>query len=193
MAFNIKDMSFHWRGRDKQGVSKWTGSAKPLRWLALIFGIYGPLAGIGAISVLVYGLLTHHLTPGLMTLVSVGATHFVVFTGIALWSRAMYRHVMRLKPADQMCASLGIAPEALQQIAEARKIKPRLILNEQPYYDPAEFTDALSLLRGSSIPQAAPATLLRPAASGEKTAPEELLRMTEGVTQPVDGGVSSRH
>src|SRR5579871_3885667 len=131
MAFDVEKFSFHWRGRDKQGVSKWSGSAKPLYWIGWIFCIYGPLAGIGAVTTLLYGLLTHNLTPGITTLVSVGLIHCVVFTGIGVWSRAMYKHVMRLKPAEQVCTSLGISETTLRQIAEERKIKPRLILNEQ--------------------------------------------------------------
>src|SRR5579863_1043920 len=113
MAFDIKDLSFHWRGRDKQGVNKWSGSAKPLYWVGKGFGIYGPLAGIGAVAALLYGLLTHNVTPNIMTLMTVGLIHFVVFTGIGIWSRAMYRHVMRLKPAEQVCTSLGIEQATL--------------------------------------------------------------------------------
>ncbi len=188
MAFNLNDLSFHWHGRDRQGVSKWTGSAKPLKWLGWGFGIYGPVAGMVGIGALLYGLITGHFTNGLSTIIAVGLFHGVLFTGIALWSRAMYQHVMRLRPVKQVCADMGIEEAALQRIAAERNIKPRLILNEQPYYDPADFSDALSLLRGSEMPQPNSETLLRPAAVGTATAADELLRGANPLAENVNSG-----
>ena len=172
--------SFHWHGRNKQGVSKWTGSITPLKWVGTIFSIYGPIAGMAGVFAFLYGLLTQQLSGPLMTIVGVGLAHGVVFTSIGQWALAMHRHIMRLQRADEVSAKLGIDEATLRGLAAQRNIQPRIILNDQPYYDPTEFVDALSLLRASSAQHAGPAALLRPVAGALESQSEDLLRADPG-------------
>lgn len=171
-------MSFQWHGRDKQGVSKWVGSwDKTLHWLGRIFVSYGSLAGCGGIAGLLYLLVTHRFSEPLNTLVMVGLIHGAVFGGVGTWALKMRRHILSLSSEDKVCQTLGLDARALEQVAEERAIKPRIIINEQPYYDLSDFTEAMSLLRASSAPTQ-PDTLLRPAAYSE-TSPDLLLRASE--------------
>lgn len=183
MKLNLRDLGFHWRGKDKDGVSKWTGSVKPLYWTGIICSIYGPIAGILVLSAAFYALLFRHLTEPAMTLIGVGLIHFVLFAAIGQWALAMRRHVLRLKPAEEVSAELGVDAAALRELAEQRSIKPRIILNDKPYYDPTEFVDALSLLRASSARQADPGSLLH-AAAGPQSTPSGDLLTTAPMTQP---------
>ena len=180
MKFEPNNWSFHWHGRNKQGVSKWTGSVKPLSWIGRIFCVYGPIAGAGGLIVLLHALLTGHFAGGATTLMTVGFIHAAVFTSIGLWARSMHRYVSRLLPAEEISASLGLNDANLRELATQRNIRPRIILNEQPYYDPTEFVDALSLLRASSLRQASPETLLRPMSGSSELAYDELLRAGVG-------------
>ena len=140
MAFDPSRWSFHWQGKNKQGVSMWTGSEKPLLWLGRIFSAYGPLAGLGGLIALLYGLLTQRLAGGAGTLAAVGLIHGVVFTGIGQWALGMYRRIRTYAQTQQVCAQLGIDEATLQQVTQERDIKPRIIINEKPYYDLNDFT-----------------------------------------------------
>ena len=175
MRMNKSGMSFHWHGRTREGVSKWTGSENALLWVARIFCGYGPVAGVGGLCALIYGSL-HSFASPVLPLMAVGLTHGIVFTAIGAWSLAMYRFVKRLRPADEVRSTLGLDAVQLKQLAEQRNIKPRILLNDEPYYDPSDFTDALSLLRASSAVRADTEALLR-AVNGPAHAPsDELLR-----------------
>jgi hypothetical protein len=176
MKFHPKEWSFHWQGKNRQGVSEWTGSEKPLLWLGRIFTAYGPAAGLGGLIALLYGLVGGTLAGGAGTLGIVGLIHGVVFTTIGLWALAMYRHIRRLSRTEQVCATLGLDDAMLERIVAEKGIKPRIIINERPYFDLNDFTDAGLLLRASSAPAAQPGTLLRPASGSAETAPDTLLR-----------------
>ena len=192
MKLNWRSWSFHWHGTNKQGVHRWTGSIKPLRWIEIAFTTYGPIAGLTGVGAILYCLVTWHFAGAPLSLATVGLTHGLVFTSVGLAARHMRRHVSRLAPADQVGASLGLDEKALVRLAEQRNIRPRIILNEEPYYDPTDFVDALSLLRGSSAQSTAPDLLLRPAQSvGETTCPTSLLRATDSDQAKVWTGQAS--
>jgi hypothetical protein len=183
MKFDPKQWSFHWQGKNRQGVSKWTGSEKPLLWLGRIFTAYGPIAGLGGLIALLYGLVSGTLAGGAGTLGMVGLIHGVVFTGIGLWALAMYRRIRTLSRPEQVCATLGLDDTLLEKIVVEKGIKPRIIINERPYYDLNDFTDAGLLLRASSAPAAQPETLLRPASGSAEAAPDTLLRAAASTAQ----------
>jgi hypothetical protein len=176
MKLDPDSWSFHWQGKNRQGVSRWTGSEKPLLWIGRIFTAYGPVAGIGGLIALLYGQIRGTLAGAAGPLATVGLIHGVVFTSIGLWSLAMYRRIRRLSRPEQVCATLGLDDAMLARIVAEKDIKPRIIINERPYFDLNDFTDAGLLLRASSAPAAPPETLLRPASGGAETAPDTLLR-----------------
>jgi hypothetical protein len=180
MKINPRYLGFHWRGRNKQGVSKWTGSIKPLYWIGSIFGIYGPIAAVLGIAAFLYALIFAQLSGPAMVLAGVGLLHGVIFTSIGQWALGMRRHILRLKPAEEVAAQHGVDAATLRELAEQRNIKPRMILNDQPYYDPTEFVDALSLLRAGSAPPTDPASLLHPVTGSTENRGDELLRASPG-------------
>ncbi len=86
-----------------------------------------------------------------------------------------------------LCQRLGVTPASLSRLAEERNVQPRIVSNGQPYFDPVDFGDVVTLLR-----PAAPAderALLRPAA-GTAVGDRELLRPVQtdsagiAVTEP---------
>ena len=176
MKVDVRNFGFHWHGRTREGVSKWTGSIKPLLWVARGFGIYGPVAGITGIIALAPTLAAHHFSGPVASLAYVGLIHGAVFSSLAWWARAMYRHVMRLTPAAEVSARMGVDEASLKQLAQERGVKPRMLLNDEPYYDASELSDALSLLRGSSAQQVPPDALLRPVSGTPAPEPDALLR-----------------
>ena len=180
MKFKPNRMGFHWQGRNKQGVSKWAGSVTPLKWIGTIFSIYGPIAGVGGLAALAYMLVTHSWSAPALPLMLEGLIHGVVFTSIGQWALSMRRHILRLVRAEDVSAKYGVEAKELQELTLQRNIRPHIILNDEPYYDPTEFVDALSLLRASSAQQISPATLLRPASGALESQSDDLLRADLG-------------
>lgn len=176
MKGKLVNWSFHWQGRTKQGVNKWTGSVKPLLWMGRIFSIYGPIAGLGGLAALLHGLFTGGMGGGHLPLTLVGLIHGIVFTSIGLWALKMHKFVGGLSRAEEVSARLGVGQAKLSELAEQRNIKPKIILNDQPYYDEADFSDALSLLRAGTRPQDDAEMLMRAAAGTSETEAETLLR-----------------
>jgi len=154
----------------------WTGSLTPLLWIGRIFSVYGPIAGVGGLSALAYGLFAHQMHGAAGALSAVGLIHGVVFTGVGQWALHMRRKVLRLAPPEVVRERYGLEPAALQQLAAERNVRPQLILNGEPYYEPADVVEALSLLRASSAAQAAPDSLLRAAGGAGVPRQDALLR-----------------
>jgi hypothetical protein len=182
--------SFHWHGRNRDGVAQWTGNAEgppaPLGWL---FTWYGVIAGIGGIAALIIGPILHLVGNGIAPLILVGMIHGAVFGGVGIWATRFRRHISALKQPDAVCEALGIDNKTLEVLAEERGIKPKLIINDQPLYDLAEFSDAHTLLRGSSAP-VSPDSLLRAAmADSRQTPASELLRAADTGTESQNGSV----
>jgi len=176
MRLEPNKWGFHWHGRTKEGVNKWTGSIKPLLWIGRIFGVYGPAAAIAGFVALIYGLIARHLVGPTLSLMMVGLIHGAIFSTISYWALYMHRRVSHLAPAHGLEESLGLDAAAVREVAEQRNIQPKIILNDEPYYDPTEFVEALSLVRASSAPTTGPEALLRPARSVNKSESYELLR-----------------
>lgn len=135
-------LGFHWQGRNNQGVSKWTGSLTPLKWVGTIFSIYGPIAGVGGLAALAYLLINHSWTAPALPLMLVGLIHGVLFTGIGQWALSMRRNILRLSTAEEVSVTYGVDTRAVHELAAQRNIRPRIILNDEPYFDPTEFVDA---------------------------------------------------
>jgi hypothetical protein len=145
---------FHWYGRDDQGVSIWNGDKRTLQWCSWLMGglgillLLGPAAAMGIRPVgpvAIFGL--------------VGA----LFLGIGWYMRRHFHWLGDLTTVDQVAADTGVEPENLDQLAKGRAIKPRVILNGVPVYNPADLGDVALLLRAAEPP--ADDLLLRPAQS----------------------------
>jgi hypothetical protein len=178
MAWNDR-LGFHYRGKDKRGVSKWVGSWDGvLRWIGTIFLTYSSLAAVGTVGMLIYALLTFSWPAAFNPLLYVAFIHMLTFGGIGLWSLRMRRHILSLATPFQVSARFGVPQATLEQIAQEKGIKPRMNLNGLDYYNPADFdSDAVTLLRGTTQPQESQEVLLRPANSSGATSPEQLLRV----------------
>lgn len=133
-------MSFHWKGKNSQGVSQWRGSwSVPPQWFGQIFFGYGVLAGCAGISLLLYALVTRSWPPSFSVLTLVAVIHAMAFGGSGAWMLAMRRYILSLSQAKEVGKFLGVDEAAVQRIAEERGIKPRLIVNGQDLYDIRDF------------------------------------------------------
>ncbi len=175
----MKQHSFEWRGRTKQGVSKWVGSEEgPPRLLGKIFTRYGIAAGIGGLALALYGLTTGALPQSGSILMMIGLIHGVVFTGIGQWVLSFRRTIQRLKPVETVAQQMQMDTPTIERLAELRGIKPRVNINGRDYFEIADFNDAKLLLRASSKPAAGRDTLLRAASADTNPASDHLLRAT---------------
>lgn len=176
-AFQNKT-GFQWRG-SKNGVSRWEGNwNKPLLWMGRIFTAYGAVAGNTGLGLLYYRLVTETPNIALNTLIPVSLIHGLSFGGSGLWMFWMRKRIFGFSSLQQTATKLNIDEETLKQLIEARRIKPRIIINEEELFDVSDFTGATTLLRASSETAVAtpPDLLLRAASGTTPTAPDELLR-----------------
>src|SRR5579871_1794468 len=138
----LERISFQWRGRTREGVSKWIGNWDgPSPWMSKGFIGYGILAGCAGIVAAISSTLLHQGGPGVGTFAMVGLIHGAVFTTIGLWMLRVRRHIQSLNQTNEVCEALGIDEATLLQIAAKRGIKPKLILNNQPLYSLTDFSD----------------------------------------------------
>jgi hypothetical protein len=176
-------MSFHYFGRDKRGVGIWKGGYNNLpRWLTYPFMGYGFLAGLLGAG----GLIMRWLrgpSEGLTTFCTVFIIHFFVFGLVGVWMEWMRRKIDALTPEKQALQHLNMSQEELKRLAAERGIKPVYNINDQDYYNLADLTDAMSLLRASAAPATAAQELLRPAGH-TASQPETLLRAAPAATVP---------
>ena len=91
------------------------------------------------------------------------------------------RKIKKLTDARSISSRFGIDAEALTNFAKKQGIKPRYNINGEDFYDLKDFGDAATLLRASVAPAAESETLLRPAASGNVTPAEHLLRPSDSL------------
>jgi hypothetical protein len=154
---------FHLHGRDRSGAWKWEGETRALVWASRLMTVIGwaLLAGIAAI------LATAQDREAVLPL---GGATALMFT-LAYGMRRLLARLVTLAPLEQTAERLGVSQTDLAQLAEERGIRPRIILNDVPLYEPAEFVDAERLLRPSEAPIGG--DLLRPA--GAVRGDEELL------------------
>jgi hypothetical protein len=174
--WSIQNISFQWRGRTKDGVSRWWGAEKgPPEWFNRIFLAWGAIAGTGGVVASLAYLITHN--PGLAPLIIVGFTHGLAGGITGLWARKMRLNIAQLKSAEELAEEFGSTPEVVKRLAEEHSIRARINLNDTNLYNPKEFYASQILLRAASAPidpelllraaeptapQAAPDTLLRP-------------------------------
>jgi hypothetical protein len=148
-------MGFHWFGRDDQGISIWAGDKITLNWSSKL------MAGIGAValagSVVAAFTVQDAAAPAVMA--GVGA----LCLGLAWWMKRHYEWLKRLATVEQVAAHVGVDREHLDRLAGGRAIKPRVIMDGTPYYDPADLGEVAVLLRASEAPP--DDLLLRPAPS----------------------------
>ena len=181
-----KKNSFHYRGKDKRGVSKWSGSWNGvLRWLGICFLIYAGFAAVALLGLLMYALFTLSWPAAFNPLFYVAFIHTLTFGGTGLWARRMRRHILTLATPDQVSERFGMTQTELEHVALEKGIKPRMNLNGLDYYNPADFdSDAVTLLRGTTRPNEGQEVLLRPARDSGATSPEQLLRVPDTTVGP---------
>ncbi len=132
-------MSFHWRGRTKEGVSRWIGNWNPtLRWLGLGFSFYGAIAGCAGVCFLFYALI-HSWPKPFDVLTLVFLLHGVIFGGSGAWMLSMRRHILALSTIRQVGEYLGTDEVGVQRMITERSIKPRININGQDLYDVHDF------------------------------------------------------
>ena len=172
---------FHYKGKDKRGVSQWKGSRNWQRILnvgGIGMMVYGACAGAVMLTLLLYALFTLSWPAVFSVILFVSGIHTLAFGSSGLWMRGMAQHIRLLDTADQLSARFGVNEETLAAVAQDKDIKPRMNINGVDYYNPADFAkDALTLLRGATRPDETQEVLLRPATSDSPTAPEQLLRV----------------
>jgi hypothetical protein len=163
---------WQWRGRTKQGASKYVGSqAGPPKWAWwLLFG----LASIEA--VIAAGLLI----ASLFIRVDLGdACGFGLgAAGHALtgwWLRRQYYYIHGMVDEDDAARWLGVDKAELNQIVEERGIRPKYNINGEDFYDRRDFGDVATLLRASAPSVEKQQSLLR-AAGNVQAQPDTLLR-----------------
>lgn len=96
----------------------------------------------------------------------------------ALWMLKTRYQMRHLQTPDQIRTQMGMDDDLFYAWREEQTIKPHININGTDYYRPADFVDAGTLLRASAQPVTSE-TLLRPAASMEQDAGEQLLRASE--------------
>jgi hypothetical protein len=107
-----------------------------------------------------------------------------MLTGIGGLMLKVRRDLLRLVPAEAVCAQIGIDETELPDVIEARGIRPRYIVNGHDYYDTADFIQAPTLLRAAMPPAKATEQLLRPTTVTADTRPETLLRARVSAAEP---------
>jgi hypothetical protein len=151
-----------WFGRDDGGVSIWDGKTYGLKyggWLLRAVGI----GSIVASPVL----LTLGMTEAASIVGGVGLLH----TGLSVWMLRLRDRIESMVPAESVAERLHMTPDEVDRFREQTGVKPRVIMNGQPMFDPSDFGDPARLLRAAGAPQND--ELLRPA--GTTTSDSSLL------------------
>ena len=146
---------FHWFGRDDKGVHIWGGQIGALKWGSRVLGAIGVSLLCGSTAAFLFG---------------APPEAYAVFGGVGsihtLLAYIMYRQRKRigeLASADQVSGDMGIDRERVEKLIEQHGIRPRMIINGEAFFDPADLGEAATLLR--SAPEPAPESLLRAAES----------------------------
>jgi hypothetical protein len=161
---------FHWTGRDDNGVSVWDGQTGAMR-----FGVW-TLVVMGGLEIAAAAVLHYYLPEPVVSLVIGGSGLFLL--GLAWWGEQFRRHVLSMASLEEAATKLGVGTEDVQRLISDYNVRPRIILNGEPVYDPADFTEHARLLRPSAAP--VDGGLLRPAGfSGMES--ETLLRAGRAV------------
>ena len=145
---------FHWIGRDDRGVSIWDGQPGALKWGARI------LTGTG-LSLLLAGAVTLVIgseNPAPYVLLGVGALH----STLAYIMGRQLKRIGELATLEQASEDFGFEPARINEAIESKGTKPRMIINGEPLFDPADLDEAATLLRAAPAPP--DEELLRPAA-----------------------------
>jgi hypothetical protein len=183
----MNNYSFEWMGRNREGVSRWKGnSSGPPARMGKILKTYGMVAGITGVTIAILGPLLHWMSAVVFPLVLVGIVHGIVFSLLGAWITRIRRRISTLKQPDEVCEVLGIPDEELHEMAAERGVKPKMIINNRPLYDLAEFSDAHTLLRGSSAPVFSDSLLRAVTADSQTTPAGELLRASGATAESRD-------
>jgi len=156
---------FHWHGRDDRGVSIWDGQPDALKWGARIMtATGGSLLLAGVIAFLLGGLI---VPPAVLA--GVGALH----STIAFFMNRQVKRIAELATLEQASKDFEIDQDRISQAIELKGIKPRMIMNGEPLFDPADLDQAATLLRAAPPP---PDEELLRAAYAAPTVSETLLQ-----------------
>jgi hypothetical protein len=173
MKRNYRGISFHYYGKDRRGVTRWGGGLDNLPlWLTKGFLGYSVIACVIGLLAVFWQLFIRY-SPPLNVAILVFLLHFAIFGLIGIWMERLRSKIAGLSSEEETCARLGLDKDELQRLAKEKGILPVYNINDRDYYNLAELTDALLLLRPASAPDSE--QLLRPAGD-TRTAPELLLR-----------------
>lgn len=176
MKRRYRGVSFHYHGKDRRGVTRWGGGMDNLPlWLTKGFLIYSVIAAAIGLMAVFWQLFIQYSEP-LNVVCSVFLLHFLIFGALGIWMDRLRSKIAALTSEEETCERLGLDRDALEQLTKERGILPVYNINGQDYYNLAELTDALLLLRPASAPDSE--HLLRPAGDSQ-TAPELLVRPAE--------------
>src|SRR5687767_4542518 len=135
---------FHWHGRDDRGVSIWNGQVDALKWGSRIMTATGS-------SLLLAGFIMFFVgkfTPAPVVLAAAGALH----STIAFFMHRQVKRIAELAMLEQASKDFGFEPQRIAVAIELKGIKPRMIINGEPYFDPTELDRAATLLRAAPPP-----------------------------------------
>ena len=135
---------FHWFGRDDHGVHIWGGQVEALKWGVRILAFTGAGTIIAGIASLLFGAPVE--APAVFALI--GAIH----SSIAYVMYRQKKRIEQLATPELAAADLGFSPEQIQDMVENEGIKPRMIINGEPYFDPTDLGQAATLLRTAASP-----------------------------------------
>lgn len=162
--------------RDERGVpTTKTGVGSPSQFLLVGLLILSlPIIGTAITLLLSRGMSDHQrsLWISQMGMMTVG----LALPGLSggFYFIRLFRQSRKWWSVEKSCSKLGIPQEDLMRFVSERNIRPRYNIDGKDYYDPADFKDAVTLLRAAQQPTS-PDTLLRPATNAQ-TPPEQLLR-----------------
>jgi C4-dicarboxylate-specific signal transduction histidine kinase len=137
-----------WRGRTKDGVSRWVGKWRGVpKWFLGMFGGIAAMLLVGAV-----------VDPrGRIPLITCSLLYIVLLV-------VMYRQrrlMQRLNSPEELAQRLNVPVTELERALQQRGIRPSILLNDIPMYDPLRVDPAMILLRPANAQDRD--ALLRPA------------------------------
>ncbi len=135
---------FHWYGRDDQGVSVYAGDYRALKWGGRLLGSIGPILLCSSLVCLIVG--------GPLAASGVLALAGTIHSFIGYMLRRQHLGIEALATVEQASKDLQLGPEQIEEVISEQAIKPRVIINGQAYFDPADLGEAATLLRAAPPP-----------------------------------------
>lgn len=150
-----------WRGKSKDGVHQWVG-----KWRGAPKWFLGMFLGIAALMAVGAAFDSAARIP-----LAFSSLFYIIITVVMYQQRVKF---MRLTTREELAKQMGMDPDELEQSLRVSGVKPSILMNDIPMYDPQLVNPASILLRPADPVSAE--HLLRPAGSTD----------TVGLVRPVE-------